>query len=124
MGMEGGGNYPVLASSQIRILAGSIGFALLYAFTGKWKETIAGIKKPVAMAFTAGGSLAGPVIGVSLSLLAVSNTQAGVASTLMSITPVLIVPLAAILFKEKIRARDLLGALVTVAGVALMFVNA
>jgi drug/metabolite transporter (DMT)-like permease len=121
MAMAGGGTYSVLGSSQIRVAAGILGFSALYLFAGKWRETIASVRDRRGMLFTATGAVCGPFIGVSLSLLAVSRAKAGAASALMSITPVLIVPLSAILFRERVRARDVLGAALAVAGACLMF---
>ncbi len=67
------------------------------------------------------GAFFGPFLGVSFSLLAVQNTKAGIAATLMSITPVLIIAPAVILFKEKINWKEILGAVITVIGIAFFF---
>ena len=61
------------------------------------------------------------VKGVSLSLMAVQYTGAGIASTLMALTPVLILFPYAFLYKERIRAREIIGVLVSMTGVALFF---
>jgi drug/metabolite transporter (DMT)-like permease len=66
-------------------------------------------------------TLFGPVLGVSLSLMAVQYTNAGVASTLMALTPVLILIPYAFIYKQRIRAREILGVAVSMAGVALFF---
>ena len=63
----------------------------------------------------------GPFIGVSLSLLAVRSTQAGVASTLMSIVPILIIPAVILVYKEKVSTRAIFGAGVAVGGSAMLF---
>jgi drug/metabolite transporter (DMT)-like permease len=46
----------------------------------------------------------------------------GVAQTLMALPPVLILPLARVIYKEHISVRAVLGAGVAVGGVALLFV--
>jgi drug/metabolite transporter (DMT)-like permease len=51
----------------------------------------------------------------------VQHTQAGIAATLMSITPVLIIAPAVFLFKEKINWKEILGAVITVIGIAFFF---
>jgi drug/metabolite transporter (DMT)-like permease len=53
--------------------------------------------------------------------LAVQHTETGVAATLMAIVPVLIILPAVIIFKEKVNWKEILGAVVTVAGVAMFF---
>ena len=58
---------------------------------------------------------------MSFSLLAVQHTEAGVAATIMSIVPILLIPPAVLFFKEKITIREVIGSLVAVAGVALLF---
>ena len=63
----------------------------------------------------------GPFLGVSLSLMAVQYTDAGIASTLMALTPVLIILPYAILFKQKVRLKEILGVTVSMIGVAMFF---
>ena len=66
-------------------------------------------------------TLFGPVIGVSLSLMAVKYTSAGIASTLMALTPVLILIPYALIYKQRIRLREILGIAVSMLGVAMFF---
>jgi drug/metabolite transporter (DMT)-like permease len=58
---------------------------------------------------------------VSLSLVAVKYAYAGVAATLMSLVPVLIIVPSVILFGEKVSRLAVLGALIAVTGSALLF---
>ena len=67
------------------------------------------------------GAVFGPFLGVSFSLLAVQHTKAGIAATLMAIVPVLIIPPAIIIFKEKVNWKEIIGAIITVVGVGLFF---
>jgi drug/metabolite transporter (DMT)-like permease len=73
------------------------------------------------MTFTSIGAIFGPFLGVSFSLLAVQQTATGIASTIMSIVPVLIIPPAVLVLHERVSARALIGAIAAVAGVALLF---
>jgi drug/metabolite transporter (DMT)-like permease len=68
------------------------------------------------------GSFFGPFLGISFSLLAVKYTQAGIASTIMSISPVLILAPSFWINKEKITAVEIAGAVLSVAGVGLFFI--
>lgn len=63
----------------------------------------------------------GPFLGVSFSLIAVKYTAAGVAATLMSIVPVLIIAPSVIFFREKVTFKEIAGAIIAVGGVALFF---
>lgn len=74
------------------------------------------------MVTSASGTFFGPFVGVSLSLMAVQYTNAGVASTLMALTPIIILLPSKLIFKEVITFRQVLGAVISVAGVALFFV--
>ena len=63
----------------------------------------------------------GPFIGVSLSLMAVRYTHAGIASTLMALTPVLIILPYALIYHQKVTVREVIGTMITITGVALFF---
>ncbi|MBQ1707821.1 MAG: EamA family transporter, partial [Bacteroidales bacterium] len=65
--------------------------------------------------------LFGPVIGVSLSLMAVQYARAGIASTLMALTPVLIILPYALIHKQRVMPMELLGVAVSMIGVAMFF---
>lgn len=116
-----GEGYNVFASVQIRVITGVIGFALIFLFTNRWKALFAALKNKEAMTRLSIGAFFGPFLGVSFSLWAVTFTSTGVASAIMSIVPVLIIPPAVIFFKEKFNPKELIGALVAVGGVMLFF---
>jgi drug/metabolite transporter (DMT)-like permease len=110
-----------IAATQIRVLAGAVGFAVVATVgRGGWRAVGAGVRDRGGFGWTMLGTLFGPVFGVSASLLAVHETQAGIASAIMSTTPVLILPAVA-LQGERVSPRAVLGALLAVAGVALLF---
>ncbi len=69
------------------------------------------------------GAVVGPFLGVWMSLVATDNAPVGVAQTLCSLTPLFLVPLAALIYKERISPRAALGAIMAVGGAALLFVN-
>lgn len=118
---KGMGSYDAFSASQIRVLTGIAGFAILFVFMNRWPRVWAALKNPPAMRRISLGAFFGPFLGVSFSLLAVQHTETGIAATLMSIVPVLIIAPSVLLFHEKVNAREILGAVVTVAGVAMFF---
>ncbi len=67
------------------------------------------------------GALVGPALGIWLSLVAVQNARLGIASTLMALPPVLLIPLEYAAFRQRISRRGVAGTLVALAGVALLF---
>ncbi len=118
---KGMGDYDAFSSTQIRVFTGIIGFSVLFFFIHRWPRVFAALKNTSAMKRITLGAFFGPFLGVSFSLLAVQNTKAGIAATLMAISPVLIIPPAIILFKEKVNWKEIVGAVITVSGVALFF---
>ena len=109
------------AATQIRIMAGVVGFLVVITLFKRWKNVQTALKDLKAMKFMTLGSFTGPFLGVSFSLLAVQHTDTGVAATLMALTPVLIIPPAILFKKEKIHPMEIVGALISVGGVALFF---
>jgi drug/metabolite transporter (DMT)-like permease len=65
----------------------------------------------------------GPFVGVGFSLMAVQYTSAGIASTLMALTPIIIILPSYWLFREKITWKAVVGAVVSVLGVSLFFLD-
>lgn len=73
---------------------------------------------------TAGGAVLGPYLGVWMSLVAADNAPVGIAQTLCSLPPVLILPVARLAYHEHISPRAIAGAFLAVSGVALLFLPA
>ncbi len=69
------------------------------------------------------GAVLGPVLGVTLSLVAVSYTTVAIAATLMATVPILMLPTVWFLQKERLTFRAIVGAFVAVGGVALLFLR-
>lgn len=118
IGMEG---YNPFAATQVRVIAGMAGYSLLFFALRWWPNVRTGIRDRKAMGFAALGAFFGPFLAVTLSLIAIRETVAGVAASIMALTPVLIIPLVVLLRREKVGIGGLIGALVAVSGVALLF---
>jgi drug/metabolite transporter (DMT)-like permease len=76
-----------------------------------------------ALTLTAIGSILGPFLGISFSLIAVANTSVGVAATLMATVPIIMLPLLRVVYKEAFTWEAVAGAFVAVAGVAILFLR-
>lgn len=118
---KGMGDYDAFAASQIRVITGMVGFALIILVTGRFGKVWDALHHFSAMKRITLGSIFGPFLGVSFSLLAIQHTQAGIAATIMAIVPVLIIPPAILLFHEKVNWKEIIGAGITVGGVAIFF---
>ena len=111
------------AATQIRVIAGTIGFIIIISFNKSWKNVVTAIQHKSAMGFMAGGAFLGPFLGVSLSLLALHYITAGVASTITAIVPILIIPSVIFIGKEHVSIRAFAGAIIAVAGLFLLFMK-
>ena len=105
----------------LRCVAGTIGFALLMAFREGFKPLQRGLHDRKGMTAAVATTIFGPFVGVGASLLAVQYTAAGIASTLMALTPIIIILPAWWLFKQPVTMKSLLGAVISVIGVSLFF---
>ena len=110
------------ASTQIRAIAGLAGFLIIMLLQKKGRNLAASFKDGKSMGAAASGTFFGPFLGVSLSLLAVNYTEAGIASTIMALTPILIILPSKLIYKEKITARQVIGAVISVTGASIFFI--
>ncbi len=110
-----------LSATLIRMVAAAIFIWVLIILIGKLPKIIAAFKDKKAMQATFGGAFSGPFLGVWLSMVAVTYALAGVAATLMSLMPVMVIPVVWILYKQKTTWRGSLGAVVAIIGVAILF---
>ncbi|MGL4520468.1 MAG: DMT family transporter [Phocaeicola sp.] len=110
------------ASTYIRAIMGMIGFTLMMGMRKKFSTLIPAIKDAKGMKAALLATLFGPFIGVSLSLMAIQHTEAGIASTLMALTPILILWPAHLYFKQKVTIKEIIGACISVIGASLFFI--
>ncbi len=115
-------DYDPFAATQIRVIAGLFGFIILVTLMKRWSGVNAAMRNVEGMKSLSLGAFFGPFLGVSFSLVAVKYTEAGIASTIMALVPVFILVPAVILYKEKVTVPEMIGAIVSVAGVGLFFV--
>lgn len=116
------GDFSPFQANAIRMLAAVLFVWILAGFEGKATSTFTDLRgKPQIVGLLALGALIGPVLGVSSSLLAIKYVEIGIASTLNSLTPVIILPISYFVLKEKIGWQALLGTVLAILGVAVLF---
>ncbi len=118
-GMAGG--FPALSASLMRLSVASVVIWLWALIQGQLRPTVEGLRNRQARRAILGGTVAGPFIGMTLSLAAVQLAPVGIASTLMALSPVILLPLAHWIFKERITPRAIFGTAVAMVGVAMIF---
>jgi drug/metabolite transporter (DMT)-like permease len=109
-----------LYGTFVRMVAGTVLLVGYGVVIGRFMTTVGKLKDRKALGQTTAGAFFGPFIGVTLSLAAVAWTNTAVAATVMAISPVLVIPIVRIVYRHKVTLRAVLGALVAVAGVALL----
>lgn len=115
-------NFSPIAGNSIRMLAAVIVLWALAGLQGKARKTINTMREqPRVLGFLAIAAFTGPALGATLSLFALQHTQVGIASTLIALPPVFLLPISWVVFKEKFDWGAVLGTLVAIGGVALLF---
>ncbi len=121
IGMSGG--ITPLPAAAVRMVSATVAAFALAMVTRRAVECVdLGRDRRVIVA-TVAATILGPGVGIWLSLVAVQHTQAGIAATLMSAVPVLVLPLVVFVQKERVTPRAVFGALIAVAGVATLFLR-
>lgn len=121
-GMQG--SFSPISGNVIRMLAAVLALWLVALVQRQAGHTIRTLRaNPSAIRLLALAALIGPVIGVSLSLLAVQNTAVGVASVLTSLAPIFMLPFSRIFFKEHLGWQPVAGTLLAIAGVIILFLT-
>ncbi len=90
-----GGDFPALSGNLIRMLAATTTLWAITLFQGQARATVQRLadQRP-AIINIIGGAVFGPFLGVWLSLIAIQLTHIGVASTLMALPPIFLLPIS------------------------------
>ncbi|NIM92564.1 MAG: EamA family transporter [Anaerolineales bacterium] len=115
------GDISALSAVLVRMLVAMIVLWILTILLSKARETILSLKDTKALRAIIGASIVGPFLGVWLSIVAIDQTHVGIASTLMALSPIILLPLTHWVFKEKISGRTIFGTVTACAGVAMIF---
>jgi drug/metabolite transporter (DMT)-like permease len=114
-------DYDPFAATQIRIIAGIAGYFILVTVLRRWNGILKALKNRKGIFETSLGAFFGPFLGVSFSLVAVKYTEAGIASTIMALVPIFIIIPAVIIYRQRVTLAEMIGAVISVGGVALFF---
>jgi drug/metabolite transporter (DMT)-like permease len=115
---------PAIHATWIRMVMAT---AVIYVITisrGRLKLILKPVfeNKNKGIIYTFAGTFFGPVMGVSLSMYAISllENKPSVAQTIFSLVPVLVLPFNYLFYKEPIKLQSVLGALVAIGGVLVL----
>ena len=111
-----------LSATLMRMILGALSLWMVLLVAGRLPELRSALNNSKGMTQTAAAAFLGPFLGVTLSMVAVTYAEAGIAQTLMSLMPVLIIPVVWVLYKQKTSRRGVLGAVIAVIGVSILFI--
>ncbi len=115
-------DYDPFSATQIRVIAGIAGFSVLISVMGRWGNVKNALMDKRGMKLLSLGAFFGPFLGVSFSLVSIMFTEAGIASTIMALVPIFIIIPSAILYKDRVKPAEVIGAVISVGGVTLFFI--
>ena len=109
-----------MAGTLIRATIALPAYVVLITLWRRWPAMLVGLRDYKAVGILTLGTTVGPFVGVALSLIALQYTSPGIVATIIATMPVLILPLSILLYHEKVSLRAAGGAVVAVAGVAML----
>lgn len=114
-------NYLPFSANMIRCIAGFFCFLVWMLLRKEGPNFMKSYRDRKGMSMLLMAVIFGPFLGVGFSLMAVQHTAAGIASTLMATTPIIILLPSWYFFHQKITPKVVLGAVISVVGVSLFF---
>jgi drug/metabolite transporter (DMT)-like permease len=111
-------------AALVRILGSLVLLLPVTVLTGRLAHTAQVLQKDRKTALLmVSGSFLGPFLGMSFSLIAVAHTEVGVAATIMGTVPIVMLPMVRVVYRETLSWRAIGGAVIAVAGVAILFLR-
>jgi len=108
----------------VRIFTSVIVFIPLLVLMRRFKSPIKTYRhNSKALLSTFMGTVCGPFIGVTFSLIAIKHTKVGIAATIIATMPVIMLPISRYYFKDKLSWRSISGAIIAVTGIAILFLR-
>lgn len=114
-------NFSGLSATLIRVFIASLVIWLITLITGKVRTTMKKIANKKIFFIVTAGAFCGPFLGIWMSMNAIKWTRIGIASTIMALPPIILLPVSRYVFKEKINSVSIVGTVVAVIGTAIIF---
>ncbi|QNM04590.1 DMT family transporter [Qiania dongpingensis] len=111
-----------LAASQVRIIAGVVGFFVVILVGKRGAVTSRVLKYPKELGLVMIGGVCGCAAGTTLTLHSLNYIPAGISSAITSVSPVMILLFTALVLREKIRPAEIIGAVVCISGIVALSV--
>jgi drug/metabolite transporter (DMT)-like permease len=118
------GNINGFVATFVRIAASVIFLLPIALMTRRYKNPIKVFSNDLkALSSTIMGTILGPYLGVTFSLVAVEHAKVGIAATLMSTVPIIMLPISKYFYKENLNWQAVCGAVLAVIGVSILFLK-
>lgn len=117
----GGGEITALEISVVRLAFGVMGLTLVLGASRRLLEAWEPMRHGRTAMLVVVATFVGTFLGIWLMNAGLRYTYTGIASTLVSTSPIFVLPLAYFINNEQLSLRSVLGAVIAVAGVAVLF---
>jgi len=118
------GDFSPFAGTLIRMMAAVASLWALAVLQRQAGSTIRTVRaNPQGLKWAVFGAFFGPVMGISASLLSIQHTSVGVASTIMALPPVWMLPISHFFYHDRMTWQSVAGTLVAIGGVAMLFLK-
>ena len=114
-------NVHPVSGNLVRLGAGLAGIVVFAAIRGEFVNDIRKMSDRRSLALIALAAMIGPVLGMILALYALASAPVGIVTTLMQITPVILLPVDHFIFKKKLTWRSIAGTLMAATGAGILF---
>lgn len=120
--IAGESSLTAIHATWIRVLGATVAYFIFTFITGKFRErVIIPIKKEKSTMLKAAlASIFGLVLSIVLVMWSLSLCKVAVTETIVSLAPIIVMPMAYILYKEKMTAKTFLAGLVSIFGVYVL----
>lgn len=112
--------YDASSSTQIRMICALGVFTIFLTYKKLWGKIWSVAKDRKSLLLIAGGTITA-TSGITFLVAALNLGHAGIISTISSTSPILIIPISFVVFKERIKLKEIVGACISVFGIALFF---
>lgn len=117
VGME---NCDPVEASYIRLSVSAAGALVVVTATGRFRDTIRQVTKPEVARRFVPAAILGTWLGIWFSQVAYKESKVAIATTLLSTSPLFVIPMVRVFFGVRISTRAILGTLVAIVGIALL----
>ncbi|MGL4254040.1 MAG: DMT family transporter [Fusobacteriaceae bacterium] len=114
-------NYDAFATTQLRSIPAILAFIACITYKKEWKNVKKASQDREGVIYITLGTIAA-TLGVCGLVESMKYAKVGVATTIASTSPILIIPISILYFKEKITRREVIGAGISVLGVSMLFI--